>query len=633
MLQQIRDKITGWFAAVFLGAIAVVFIFWGIQFESSINVAAAKVNGEKVSVEEVRRAWQERQRELQQQLRDELPAELVATEQQKLLDNYIRRTLLLQRADEFGYRVSDRELAQALAAIPALQVDGKFSRDRYAALLRSQGRTEAGFEAEFRKDLQLRQLQNAIAVSGFALPHELMRRFELQDETRVVQVALVPAAAYADGVTVSDEQIAADYAAHKADYQTTETVNLQYLRLDLADVAAGVEVTEDGLRQYYDEVAPERYATPERRQARHILIESGSDDAAALAEAEKLAAEARAGADFAALAREHSDDPGSKEQGGDLGWATRESFVAPFADALFGMQVGEIAGPVKTQFGYHVIKLEAVEPAAQRSFEDVRAELETDYRRHQAESLFYERSQALADEAFAALSELDTVAQKLGLELRSVQGFTRQGGGPFGDDRKVIDAVFSDEVLQDRQNSPAINIGDEGVVVLRVTDHQPSTQRPLEDVRPEIEAKLRAAAANEAAAAAAREAAARVAAGSSLAEVAKELGVQPGQVITLSRSAPMLPPDLTKAVFTAAAPAAGAVTPGSAALPDGAAVFVVNSVRRGSIPSAEPARLAQAEQQVAGQATVAEFAGYVGELERNAKITRNPSVFDQQQPQ
>src|SRR5512139_2935499 len=153
MLQKIRDKISGWFAAVFLGAIAVVFIFWGIQFESSVTTAAAKVNGTNIPVESVRRAWQERQTELQTTLRDEIPPEIAKAEQQKLLDDFIMRELLVQRANESGYRVSDRELAEPLTQIPALQVDGKFSRDRYAGLLRQQGRSEAEFEREFRKDL------------------------------------------------------------------------------------------------------------------------------------------------------------------------------------------------------------------------------------------------------------------------------------------------------------------------------------------------------------------------------------------------------------------------------------------------------------------------------------------------
>ena len=173
MLQKIRDKITGWFAIVFLGAIAIVFIFWGIQFESSVNAAAAKVNGAEVSAEAVRRAWRDRENELQQALRTELPDSLVKEERERLLTDFIRRELLIQRADEAGYRISDADLVDAIAAIPALQVDGRFSRDRYAAVLRSQGRTEAQFEQDFRRDLEVSQLSNALGISAFALPGEL----------------------------------------------------------------------------------------------------------------------------------------------------------------------------------------------------------------------------------------------------------------------------------------------------------------------------------------------------------------------------------------------------------------------------------------------------------------------------
>ncbi len=629
MLQQIRDKITGWFAAVFLGAIAIVFIFWGIQFESSVNVAAAKVNGEKISVEAVRRAWQDRQSELQQATRDELPPELVKAEQQSLLDRFIRRELLQQRAAALGYRVSDQELAEAIASLEALQVDGSFSRDRYAALLRAQGRTEADFEAEFRRDLEIGQLQDAIAGSGFTLPGEFDRRVRVVGETRDVQMVLLSVADYAAGVSVTDEQIARRYEERKADFQTPETVNLQYVRLDLADVAAQVQVTEEGLRAFYDQVAAERYATAERRRARHILVESASDDAAAKARADKLAAEATGGADFAALAAANSDDPGSKGQGGDLGWATRESFVAPFADALFAMNTGEIRGPVKTQFGYHIIKLEAIEPGSQRPFDEVRGELEADYRRDQAQSAFYERSQALADESFAALTELDSVAQKFGLELRTVEGFTRQGGGALGADRKVIDAAFSDEVLVERQNSPALDLGEESVVVLRVTDHKTPAPRALEEVRGEIEAALRNDAAGKATEAAARAAAAKLASGAAVLDVAREFKGQPTDLVTLSRDAEVLPAELIKAVYAVPAPAAGGTATGSAALANGnAAAFVVSAVRPGTVPAGQEAQIGDVLRQAASQQGMIEFAAYVAELERTAKITRNAQVFD-----
>ena len=189
MLQTIRDKISGWFAAVFLGAIAVVFIFWGIQFESTVTSEAAKVNGENISAQRVLKAWQDRQSELQQQIRDELPPELVQSEQQKLLDEFIDRELLLQRATSSGYRVSDRELAETLRQIPGAPGRRQFSRDRYTALLRQQGRSEAEFEKEFRRDLESNQLRNAIAVSSFVTPAELQRRVALEGEKRDVAYA------------------------------------------------------------------------------------------------------------------------------------------------------------------------------------------------------------------------------------------------------------------------------------------------------------------------------------------------------------------------------------------------------------------------------------------------------------
>ena len=503
MLQQIRDKISGWFAWVFLGAIAVVFVFWGIRFESGPTAAAAKVNGESIPVEQVRRAWQQRQAQLQQATRDELPAALVKAEQTKLLNEFIDREVLIQHVTRMGYRVSDLVIAREIEAIPELQVDGKFSRDRYAALLAAQGRSEPQFEQDFRRDIQIAQLRNGIAISSFATPGELGRRLALEGETRDIDYFTIAAAQFAEQVVVSSGEVQAWYDANKASFVTPETVSLQYVSIKAADVAATVEVTDEALHQYYDQVAQERYQDAERRRARHILIEAGEDDAAARSKADDVLAKAKAGEDFGRLASEYSDDPGSKTQGGELGWATRQSFVQPFADALFAMQVGEISDPVKTQFGYHVIQLEEVQPARQRSFEEVRAELEAEYRTEQAQAQFYEKSQSLADDAFASLTELESVAQQHGLTLETVAVFTRQGGGPFDDNRKVIDAVFSDEVLQERQNSPAINVTDDEVAVFRVTDHKPAAPRPLEEVRTEIEATLREQGARKAAEAAA----------------------------------------------------------------------------------------------------------------------------------
>ena len=477
MLQKFAKEFPGWFAIVFLGAIAVVFIFWGIQFESAVRPRRPRPSTARTSPQAaVRQAWQDRQTELQTQLRDELPPELVKTEQAKLVDEFIARELLVQRAHDSGYRVSDRELAETITRIPALQVDGKFSRDRYAALLRQQGRTEPEFEQEFRRDLETSQLRNSIALSSFVTPGELRRRVELQGETRDVAYAVVPAASFR-GAGAGDagrhrrvlrqEQVAVHVAGNRGaavpearprghrgrragDRRRAEEV----LRRDGGRAQRGAGAAQG--RPHPDRDGHATMRRP-RRRPKPIL------------------ARAKAGEDFAKLAQENSDDPGSKAAGGDLGWAPKEAYVQPFSEALFAMKKGEISGPVKTQFGYHIIRLEDIEEPRVRSFDEVRAELEPEFRREQAQSLFYEKSQQLADESFASLSELDSVAKKLGMTMQTVEGFTRQGGGALGNDSKVIDAAFSNEVLQERQNSPPVQIGEDSVVVLRVTDHKPST--------------------------------------------------------------------------------------------------------------------------------------------------------------
>src|SRR5688572_7814530 len=182
MLQTFRDKITGWVAGLFLGAIAVVFVFMGVDFQATNAAFAAKVDGERIPVETVREAWQRRQSQLQQMLRNELPPDMAKAQQQAILDQYIQQTLLTRRANDLGYKVSDEELARRIMEIPDFQVDGKFSADRYNGLLRQNGLTEARFEAQMQGDLLLEQLQRGVVDSAFALPHELDRRFELEKQ-------------------------------------------------------------------------------------------------------------------------------------------------------------------------------------------------------------------------------------------------------------------------------------------------------------------------------------------------------------------------------------------------------------------------------------------------------------------
>jgi peptidyl-prolyl cis-trans isomerase D len=297
------------------------------------------------------------------------------------------------------------------------------------------------------------------------------------------------------------------------------------------------------------------------------------------------------------------------------------------------MQVGEVKGPVKTQFGYHVIQLEEIEKPHVRSFEEVRAELEPEYRREQAQNAFYDKAQQLADESFAALSELDSVARKLGMTVQTVEGFTRQGGGALGTSGDVIDAAFSNEVLVERQNSAPIPVGEESVVVLRVTDHQPAKERPLDEVRDEITARLREEGARKAAADAAQALAQRVNAGEALATVAATAGAEATAMQPVTRAGPQgetaapIAPEMLKAIFQAPRPAAGKVSAGTTTLASGdQAVFVVAAARPGD-PVAQLAQIPDLAQRLSQQTAAVELNSYLDELRRNAKIKRNDKLF------
>jgi peptidyl-prolyl cis-trans isomerase D len=410
-----------------------------------------------------------------------------------------------------------------------------------------------------------------------------------------------------------------------------ETVNLQYIELTRAQAESTIEVTEQALREYYDQVK-ERLTTQEERRARHILITVGDgvDDAAAQKKAEELAAKAKAGADFAQLAKDNSKDAGSAAQGGALDMSPREVWPGPFGDAMFSMAVGEIR-VVKSESGWHVLKLEEIQPGHVKTFEEAHAELEAEYRKERAQNIFYEQSQKLADLAFSALTELDSVAKQLNLPLKTINGFTREGGGEFAQQQSVIDAAFSDEVLERRQNSPLVTVGDDIALVLRVTDHKAAEPRPLDTVSAQIREQLKSQRMREAAAAQGAFALARLQKGEPWAAVTSALHLGAVGKRFMNRQDGVAPAAIVRAAFTAPNTEISEAKPyfGGVTTEDGNyAVYAVSQVRNAD-PSKEPAaeknnRRRRAEVQAGNE----EFAAYLGEAERTTKIVKNDKLFE-----
>lgn len=632
MLQSIRDKITGWFAIIFLGAIAVVFIFWGVETGSNAGARyAATVNGEGIPLEMVRKDWQSRERQLQQMMGGAIPEQMIKAQQSAILDEHIRRQLLTDHARELGYRVSDSLMLQRITSFPQLQVDGKFSPSLYQNIVQQQDRTVPEFEREFRATMQIDQLERGIAESAFALPNEVVRREALEGETREVDYAVIPASAYLASALVTEEQIQSWYDAHKAEYMTPETADIEYLELKLSDAESEVAVTDELLRGYYEQVK-ERLTTPERRRPRHILIAVGDgvNDATAEKTAQEVLAKLNAGGDFAALAKQYSKDPISTPNGGVLDWVSRGGSMGPFEEALFAMSKNEVRGPVKTEFGYHVLRLDEIEGGETKSYDDAKIELEKEYRAENAQKIFYERSQKLGDESFKALTELTTVAATLNLPLKKLEGFSRRGGGEFANDPKIIEAVFQEDTLAKNENSALIALGEDRAVVVRVATHHPPVQLPVAAVRTAIEFKLKDQAARDAAAKRGAELVARLDGGATWSAVLGDAKLASLGKRAIGRTEASIPAAVRQAIFSVSRDAVTAAKPayrGAVTEDGGFAIVAVSEVRTGALVAGTPESAAKVRQVAQAQGNQ-ELGAYENELQQKAKVDRNPKAFE-----
>ncbi|HUF71353.1 MAG TPA: SurA N-terminal domain-containing protein [Gammaproteobacteria bacterium] len=629
MLQKIRDRITGWIAGIVLAMLAVAFVFWGIDFGIATRDYAATVDGDEIPLTQFRTAFQNRLNQFQQYYQDEIPDSMRAQVRDTVLEDMVRNTLLRRRAESGGYRVSDTAVRESIEALPVFQVGGEFSKDIYYARLRSQGLSAAAFEAEQRSLLELTQLQDAILRTAFATTAELERDAELEQEQREMAYAVFSAEQYRDGVTVDDAAIEAYYRENPDEFRSPETVTLNYVQLRAEELAGDSEVSETELEELYANT-PERFETPEQRRARHVLIQIDDDTEAQEArdEAAQVLERARAGDDFAALAREHSDDTGTAQSGGDLEWVERGMFTGPFDEALFSMEPGEIRGPVRSEYGFHVIKLEEIRAGERRAFDEVRDELEAELKAEKADERFYERAQALADAAFETPGELESVAEELDLELRRIPDFSREaGGGDIGADPVVIAAAFDDAVLIDGENSPILELGEDHVMVVRVSDHQPSVVLPLDAVRDRISDLLRSRAAQQKAAGVGDDFRARVAGGADPGELAEELGAEFHAARFVGRTEQSLPTMLLADAFRAPRPVEGKQVVRGVTLNDGDyAVYLLSVVRPGDFAALAEAERESRRRQLAQRRGTGDFAAYVEDLRAEAKVKVNKDI-------
>ena len=493
MLQVIRDRAQGVFAWLIVGAIVLAMGLFGLKsyFQNTSTASqAAIVNGEKVPISEYRIAYQNQRNRMQQMLGKNYDPDLFDAQIKKsALDNVVDNTLLVQNAEEKNIFVSDEMLAQQLRGIGAFQENGQFSSALERQTLAQVGQTVTGFETRIRRGMMADQLVDGIVASSFATNYQIQFDYKLTHQEREVAYVEFPLDKFKNKVSITDDEIKKYYDANKTNYQTPERVQLKYLELSVADLMSQVSVSEDELKSYYDEQKG-NYIVPEQRRARHILIEFGKDETKAKAKAEKIYKEAKSGEDFAKLAKKYSDDIGSKKQGGDLGFFGRGIMEKTFDKQVFSMKVGEISKPIKTKFGFHIIKLEAIKPSMSKSLEQVKSELTNELKRKKAQKLYIDRTDKLANLTYETPDSLGPAEEELGLKVKVSPPISKRGGPGIFSNRKIIDAAFSDDVLNQHLNSPAIELDNDKMVVVRLDKHFPAAPRPLEQVKGQIKSEL-----------------------------------------------------------------------------------------------------------------------------------------------
>ena len=498
MLQNIRDNSQGWIAKTIIGLIVALLALTGVDaiFTSTSNSQnAAQVNGEEITSAELGQAVEMQRRQLLQQLGRDFDASLLDEKllRDSALNGLIERTLLLQGAEKADFAFSKQALDQLVLQTPEFLVDGKFDADRFDQVIRQLGYSRLQFRRMLEEEMLVGQLRAGLAGSGFVTDEEIAAFARLEKQTR--DFATLTLAADSAAVQLSDDDIKAYYESQASEFMSPEQVVLEYVELNKDDFFDEVEVSDEALQNAYrDEIAN----LAEQRQAAHILIEpsdSLSDEQAKIQEIEKRLQQ---GEDFAALAKEFSNDPGSAGSGGDLGYAGPGVYDPAFEEALYALEKGQVSAPVRSEFGWHLIKLLGVQAPEVPTLDSLKDKLLRDLKARQVEQRFVEVSKQLEDSAFEA-SDLAQPAQELGLEVKTTEAFGREGGEGIAANRQVIQAAFSAEVLEDGSNSSVIELDPNTAVVVRVKEHKKPQRLALEQVAESIREQLTKVRASEAA--------------------------------------------------------------------------------------------------------------------------------------
>jgi len=618
MLTKIREKTQGTFATVILLMIGVPFVLWGINnyMDGGREKAVASVGDKDFYQRDVLMAYEQYGREFAGLGMDE------AFLKAQALDKLIKDEVLLQYVRARRMAITDDDARNFIKTLPYFQTDGGFDESKYKSLLASQRLSSAEFVSRVKQGMLMQQFQDGVVNSAFATVYDVERFFYIQNQRRDVEYLTVPLQKVDANPT--DDEIAAYYQGHQDQFEKPEQVAVEYVQLLLADIADKVEFTDEQLRAFYEE-QKDRFTTQERRKISHILFlvnDQTRDEAAALQKA-KQARQDLATKDFAQLAAELSEDTATAKQGGDLGLFNEGVMEPAFDKAVFGLKLGEVSEPVRSSFGYHLLKVTELTPKKIKSFAEVKDSLVKEYRKNQAETSFYELAARLSELSFENPDNLQTVAETLGLQIKKTGLFTAAQGEGVAANDKFRSAAFSGEVKQGN-NSEAVELDAGNVAVLRQVERIPAATRDLSEVKGTIVDALRSEKAKALTLEKANRVKASLMAGASWPDLAAEHKLALQQVQGLLRQDTHLPIPLLEAVFRAPKPVGGKTGHFVVALPAGEQVVAgVTKVTEGVMSDQDKKKMDLALQNMGRSFGQSEFNAMVNSLQARADVNIN----------
>jgi peptidyl-prolyl cis-trans isomerase D len=625
MLQNIRENLTGKVALVVLGVIALSFVFvGGANFTTIGSSYAAKVDGMDISVGAFENAYRDQVQgnpefaalpdELRFQLRKNILEQLI---QQQVVDNYL---------EQAGFKITDKQLTNIVHRFEDFQVDGRFDPDTYEAVLLGASLTPTQFESQQKLSLRRSQLQRAIIGSSVVAPSDYRRFLNLAFENRIITTATISRDSVAGEISVTDETIAAFYEENPDRYNLPETADVEYVEIRRDAVAAEVNVTEEQLQEFYD-LNKDRYEQDEQRQARHILILFDNDEAGAEVVANEMITRVRSGESFEQLAGQYSKDGGTSSKGGDLGALTRAQLPDALGDAVFSMREGEVQGPVKGDFGYHIVRLDTILESGPLPYEQVRASLLTEVQEEEAEGLFLAMERKLSDALFDA-ADIHALAAVVGIEVKTAAGFTSDSVVPFDGNQRAVDAIYNAAVLSGAQLSEVIELDANHTAVFAVSKHNEATRDTLENVREQVVAELTTRQAENMMAGRAQQMLDAIMAGEEFAAAATTIGVEASPPSLMTRNAQDADQSLAVAIFTAIKPTQDNPTLGSTRNDAGGyTVYSLDAVIPGQPQSIPQAERDAGKEQLVGQYGVGDYRAFELALRADAEVIINEDVL------